>query len=298
MRSPRVTIRYLIIALALSLVLLPGVANAQESVYTVQDGDTLYSIAAAFGTTRGAILRVNGLTEPVWLWEGKDLIIPALDSPITTYGETDPSSGTGYVVQAGDTLADIAARFDVSVRAIMSANAMTDPDILFEGMVLVIPGVTGGGTSSGGGTLPEGTTYGSPDAYLAEVQDYLDSTRFVVSVSEQQCWLVQDYRVTGSWPCSTGRHGYETPAGFFAVQSKFPVAYGSRWDFYMPNWMGIYWSGSTENGIHGLPFNEWGKDWADKIGTPISFGCIVLDDAAAEQVYAAAYIGMQVVILD
>ena len=241
MRSLRVAIRYLIIALALSLVLLPGVAIAQGS----------------------------------------------------TYGDT------GYVVQAGDTLADIAAKFDVSARAIIAANGITNPDILFEGAQLVIPGAAGGGTSSRSGSTASGErASGGNDTYVEESQDYLDPTRFVVSVSEQHCWLIQDYRVTGSWPCSTGRRGYETPSGFFAVQSKFPVAYGSRWDFYMPHWVGIYWSGSTENGIHGLPFNEWGKDWADKIGTPISFGCIVLDDAAAEQVYDAAYIGMQVVILE
>jgi len=241
MRSLRVAIRYLIIALALSLVLLPGVAIAQGS----------------------------------------------------TYGDT------GYVVQAGDTLANIAARFYVSVPAIISANGITDSDLLFEGEELVIPGAAWGGTSSSSDSTASGdTTNGSYDTYAEEYQGYLDPTRFVVSLSEQHCWLVQDYRVTGSWPCSTGRRGYDTPSGFFAVQSKFPVAYGAQWDFYMPYWVGIYWSGSTENGIHGLPFNEWGKDWADKIGTPISFGCIVLDDAAAEQVYDAAYIGMQVVILE
>ena len=128
-------------------------------------------------------------------------------------------------------------------------------------------------------------------------KNYLDPTRFAASISMQHCWLIENDFVTGSWPCSTGRRGYETPPGFYTIQTKLPSVYGSRWDFYMPYWLGIYFIGSTENGIHGLPYNQWGKDWKDKIGTPISFGCIVLDDPAAKQLYEVAYVGMQIIIL-
>ena len=37
------------------------------------------------------------------------------------------------------------------------------------------------------------------------------------------------------------------------MQSKIPSAYGSTWNIWMPNWLGIYWSGGLENGIHALP---------------------------------------------
>ena len=44
-----------------------------------------------------------------------------------------------YEVQAGDTLARIAARFDVSVDALVQANAISNPHRIQVGEVLVIP---------------------------------------------------------------------------------------------------------------------------------------------------------------
>ena len=65
------------------------------------------------------------------------------------------------------------------------------------------------------------------------------------------------------------------------------------------NWLGIYWSGRIENGIHGLPYNPstGRKTWAGMVGVPITFGCIMLDDANAKTLFDVAYIGMPVVIL-
>ncbi|MDP9181050.1 MAG: D-alanyl-D-alanine carboxypeptidase family protein [Chloroflexota bacterium] len=47
-----------------------------------------------------------------------------------------------YVVQAGDTLDAIAARFGVSLGVLMQANSITDPASLQVGQVLTIPGVS------------------------------------------------------------------------------------------------------------------------------------------------------------
>jgi peptidoglycan hydrolase-like protein with peptidoglycan-binding domain len=44
-----------------------------------------------------------------------------------------------YVVQAGDTLAAIAQRFGTTVEAIVSANNIQNPDLIFVGQVLTIP---------------------------------------------------------------------------------------------------------------------------------------------------------------
>lgn len=195
-----------------------------------------------------------------------------------------------YTVRPGDTLNSIAARYGTTATAIARANGLANPDHIRVGQVLVIPGASSGSNTA----VSKSNAYNRPGG---GPQTYLDPTRFAVSISKQHCWLIQNNQVTGSWPCSTGRRGYATPPGFYTVQSKIPVAYGSRWNFYMPYWLGIYTIGSTENGIHGLPYNKWGKDWGDKIGTPISFGCIVLQDAAAKQLYNVAYIGMQVIIL-
>jgi lipoprotein-anchoring transpeptidase ErfK/SrfK len=66
----------------------------------------------------------------------------------------------------------------------------------------------------------------------------------------------------------------------------------------MPYWLGIYWAGGSENGIHGIPYNAstgW-RLWEGYVGTPVTFGCILLDDANAKTLYDLAYLGMPVIV--
>lgn len=54
-----------------------------------------------------------------------------------------PASGPIYIVQPGDTLSAIAARFNVTLQQLMDANGIADPDRLSAGKELVIPGLEG-----------------------------------------------------------------------------------------------------------------------------------------------------------
>ena len=47
--------------------------------------------------------------------------------------------GVRYVVQPGDTLSAIARRFGTTVEAIVSANALADPDEIIVGQVIFVP---------------------------------------------------------------------------------------------------------------------------------------------------------------
>ncbi len=51
-----------------------------------------------------------------------------------------PANTSKYTVQSGDTLSEIARKFDVSVDDIKALNNLANPDILSEGQVLIIPG--------------------------------------------------------------------------------------------------------------------------------------------------------------
>ena len=53
------------------------------------------------------------------------------------------SGGPVYVVQPGDTLRSIAARFNVTMAALVAANNIADPNLLGVGQQLVIPGLQG-----------------------------------------------------------------------------------------------------------------------------------------------------------
>lgn len=64
----------------------------------------------------------------------------------TAQEETPPAvtaSGPVYVVQAGDSLWDIALRFGVSLEELAAANNLVDPGQLTEGAQLTIPGLEG-----------------------------------------------------------------------------------------------------------------------------------------------------------
>ena len=65
----------------------------------------------------------------------------------------------------------------------------------------------------------------------------------------------------------------------------------------MPYWLGIYWVGPIENGIHGLPVSDDGwKMWEGYIGTRVTYGCVALTDEHARLLWEWADIGTPVTV--
>ena len=119
----------------------------------------------------------------------------------------------------------------------------------------------------------------------------------LVSLSEQHLTAYENGQLVYSFVASTGMH-HGTRTGTFSVLDKIPNAYGSTWDIWMPDWMGIYYSGGLENGIHALPILPGGdRLWSGFLGTPISFGCVVLGVDEALQLYNWADVGTPVKII-
>ena len=118
----------------------------------------------------------------------------------------------------------------------------------------------------------------------------------LVDISEQHMYVYEGDALIYSFVVSTGING-GTRAGTFAVQSKIPNAYGSTWNIWMPNWLGIYWSGGLENGIHALPILPSGATlWEGYLGRPVSYGCVVLGTYESQLLYDWAEIGTLVEI--
>lgn len=62
---------------------------------------------------------------------------------ISTQSVLAQASGPIYIVQSGDTLSFIAARFNVSLTDLLEANPTIDPNILNQGQEVIIPGLEG-----------------------------------------------------------------------------------------------------------------------------------------------------------
>ena len=106
----------------------------QQQTYTVKPGDTLYRIAAQYGTTTNAIAQANGIVNPAFIRDGQRLVIPVGS------GGTPSQGGSTYTVQLGDTLSAIAARFGTTYWAIVTANNLPNANYIRPGQTLIIPG--------------------------------------------------------------------------------------------------------------------------------------------------------------
>lgn len=116
-----------------------------------------------------------------------------------------------------------------------------------------------------------------------------------VNVSEQRMYVWQGSTLLHTWVCSTGEPGRNTAVGHFQVLDKIPEAWASTWSLRMPYWLGIYQAGSMENGIHALPILPNGKTlWEGYLGTPVSYGCVILSTENARTLYNWAEIGTPV----
>ncbi len=77
------------------------------------------------------------------LWINLFLVFSLFCSTNTGFAQNEEQDGPVYIVQAGDSLWDIAIRFGVSVDDLISANDISDPNSLDPGDQLLIPGLEG-----------------------------------------------------------------------------------------------------------------------------------------------------------
>jgi lipoprotein-anchoring transpeptidase ErfK/SrfK len=132
---------------------------------------------------------------------------------------------------------------------------------------------------------------------LMTTSNEADEKSIVVSISQQQLTAYDGTEPVFTFVVSTGS-GNSTLAGSFKILDKNTNAYSSIWNFWMPDWMGIYYAGNLENGFHSLPVLEDGQElWGDRIGEPITYGCIVLLPEDMQQLFDWAEVGTTVNIV-
>ncbi len=135
-----------------------GAISTNGLVYLVQPGDTLARIAQRFGVSLTALAAVNYIVNINQLYVGQPLVIPTaytvvpttnytpvvtipttVTYPPATTTTTTSYSGQTHVVQQGENLYRIALRYGVSMSALIAANGIVNPNVIYVGQVLRIP---------------------------------------------------------------------------------------------------------------------------------------------------------------
>jgi murein DD-endopeptidase MepM/ murein hydrolase activator NlpD len=121
--------------------LVPVELGADEKVHTVQKGETVYSIARAFGIDKDELMKFNGISDPAKLQAGRRLKIPGPGGSGTAaaQGSASPAGYSEYRVLRGDTLFSIARRYSSTVDALLEANSLSRDYVLKQGDLLRVP---------------------------------------------------------------------------------------------------------------------------------------------------------------
>jgi LysM repeat protein len=240
-----------------------GEAGPQVGVDETRAAEYLSQLSATLGQARYIDGGQYGLPLAQAVREGGTLTVQLRHSP------------TQYKVESGDTLLKIGWKVGIPFWMILEANPGLDPDHMWAGQEITLP---------------------SKDELLP--LPVAPGKRIVISISKQRLWVYENGERIKDFVISTGIDRSPTQPGVFQVQTHDRNAYASVWDLNMPNFLGIYeaWPGFM-NGIHGLPTLSNGRRlWANILGRPASYGCIILDLDDAEWLFEWAEAGVVVEI--
>ena len=267
----------LLVLMAVSVAVVPHAEAAPASVtsngtYVVRSGDTLNSIAARFGVSPAVLARANGISNPNKIYVGQRLVISgsAAPAPQPKPGATAPSGGV-YIVQRGDTLAKIAARYRTTVSALMALNGISNPNKIWVGQRLRVG--KGGGTVAPGPVKPPVSGGGAK---------WID-----INLSKQRLTAYQGKTPVFSALISGGLPRTPTVVGRFKINTKLRATRMRGPGYDLPNvpYTMYFYRGYAIHGTY----------WHNNFGRPMSHGCVNMRTSEAAWLFNWAPMGTTVV---
>ena len=258
--------RILTVVIVLVLTLVIATPALGSTVHVVQRGENLYRIGLRYGVTVNALVAANGLRNANHVWVGQRLVIPTGSSP----SPSTPSSGV-HIVSRGENLYRIARRYGVSYYTLASANGIANPNHIYVGQRLTIPG--GGSAPSPQPSNPSPASSGS----------WID-----VNLSTQRLTAYVGSTPVRSTLVSTGLPRTPTVTGSYRIYVKYTSTLMTGPGYYLPNvpYTMYFYRGY---GIHGTY-------WHSNFGHPMSHGCVNLPTSEAQWLFYWASVGTLVKI--
>ena len=140
---------------------ISGGGATVTTVYVVQPGETLSSIANRFGVGITALAEINGITDLNLIRDGASLTVPQ-GGVQSNSSASAPAAATTHRVQPGESLSSIAARYGTTVAAIVADNGISNADFVRIGSSLSVPAGSSGGVAA---AAPSGSVSGLIDQW-------------------------------------------------------------------------------------------------------------------------------------
>ena len=97
--------------------------------YLIKEGETLEDIASKFNTSVDMILNINDIYSREYLRAGEEIIVPKNQESYFTY----------YTVNQGDTLYQIARKYNINPSLLALLNGLNIEDYIYPNQRLIIP---------------------------------------------------------------------------------------------------------------------------------------------------------------
>ena len=101
------------------------------TIYQVEPGDTLASIANKYGIPINDLSSINGIMMGSNLNPGDYIIVPKNDNENLYF--------TRYVIKDGDTMYSIARRYNVDPNFLLRLNGLNENDTIYSGDYIFVP---------------------------------------------------------------------------------------------------------------------------------------------------------------
>lgn len=201
-------------------------------------------------------------------------VVPTASATVTARATPTPSvieptitspSTTTYVVQSGDTLVDLAARFNLTVEDLARMNHIAQPDLIFPGQVFTVGKWTP--------VLP------TPKSCAGKEIDVIISSQRVYAFDN--CEFIREFVV------STGRFRTATPTGEYVIIQQLRYDDMKGPDYNLKDVPFVQYFDDRGDSFHGTY-------WHHNFGVPMSHGCVNMYTPDAEWLFHWASLGTRV----